>query len=196
MAKRESDFPLKENEWRELLKLAMDYQKQADACYRAEARVASCVMIVAGVEAMLIVVANLFCEDAKKFLAGKKHSKMKDLLYWDFDQLLRVAEEAKWLPAELTIRPDMDCREIRPPVTTDTIRQVRNFVHPGRFVRQRPGEEISLAELAIQYGTCHAAYSCLQKKSKLCFQTYRRYKVRIGTRPLARDKFDSLILVR
>ena len=86
---------------------------------------------------------------------------MKDLLRWDLNQLLEIAMAAGWLPKQLSIQPEMDCREARTPVYTDSIREARNLVHPGRLVRNRPGKEISQAELAILYGTCHAAYSRL-----------------------------------
>jgi hypothetical protein len=50
------------------------------------------------------------------------------------------------------------------PVPTDFIREARNLVHPGRVVRERPGRYVNEEELALLYGACHAAHSCIQDK--------------------------------
>jgi hypothetical protein len=62
-------------------------------------------MIAGGIEAMLLVVANLFCEDVKKLATRKGRKKLNDLLWWHLNQLLDVAKEARWLPDKLTISP-------------------------------------------------------------------------------------------
>jgi hypothetical protein len=94
---------------------------------------------------------------------GKK-LKVENLLRWDLGQLLDVAKDAQWLPRELTLHPQLDHRAVREPVPTDKIREVRNLVHPGRYLIDREGKAIAQDELDTLYATCHAAYHCLGKK--------------------------------
>ena len=84
----------------------------------------------------------------------------KPLLKWDLGELLTVANAAKCLPEELQLDPRLDPLGIRT-VRTDTIRQVRNFVHPARYFRERAGKPYTAEEVRTLYATCHAAYDCL-----------------------------------
>jgi hypothetical protein len=163
MPKTEADFPLTGAEAFEILKLAGAYHEQANACRKAEARLASCVFLEATVEAMLIAVINLFCDKARPVAIAKK-LKLEDLLKWDLGKLLEVAKDAKLLPEKLNLHPKMDPRPVKDSVATDRIREVRNLVHPGRYVRKPSGKEVTKDELDTQYATCHAAYDYLGKK--------------------------------
>jgi hypothetical protein len=58
----------------------------------------------------------------------------------------------------------MDSRALKDPVPTEKIREVRNLVHPGRYLRERGGKEITQEELDTLYATCHAAYDYLGQK--------------------------------
>jgi hypothetical protein len=163
MPKTEADFPLNFAQASELMRLATTYHEQANACRKEGARVASCVMLAATVEAMLIVVTNLFCDEARPVATAKKW-KLEDLLRWDLGQLLEVAKDATLLPEKLNLNLKMDLRAVKDPVPTDRIREVRNLVHPGRYLRERGGKEITRQELDTLYATCHAAYLCLVEK--------------------------------
>jgi hypothetical protein len=165
MPKTEADFPLDGVVAFELLRLATIYHEQANASRKEGARLASCVMLGATVEAMLIAVINLFCEEARP-VAIEKKLKLEDLLRWDFGKLLDVAKDAKLLPEKLNLHPKMDPRAVKDPVPTDKIREVRNLVHPGRYLRERGGKEITQEELDTLYATCHAAYAYLGQKFK------------------------------
>jgi hypothetical protein len=112
---------------------------------------------------MLIVVTNLFCDEARPVAIAKKW-KLEDLLRWDLGQLLEVAKDATLLPEKLNLNLKMDLRAVKDPVPTDRIREVRNLVHPGRYLRERGGKEITRQELDTLYATCHAAYLCLVEK--------------------------------
>jgi hypothetical protein len=155
MPKTEADFPLNGSEGYELLRLAGTYHEQANACRKEGARLASCVMLGATVEAMMIAVINLFCDEARP-VAIEKKLKLEDLLRWDFGKLLEVAKDAKLLPEKLNLHPKMDLRPVKDPIPTDRIREVRNLVHPGRYLRDRSGKEITQEELDTLYAACHA----------------------------------------
>jgi hypothetical protein len=66
MPKTEADFPLNVAKVSELLKLAHTYHEQANSCRKVAARLASCIMLGAIVETILIAVTNLFCEEARE----------------------------------------------------------------------------------------------------------------------------------
>jgi hypothetical protein len=83
MPKTEADFPLDGAEAFELLRLATIYHEQANVCRKEGARLASCVMLGATVEAMLIAVINLFCDEARAVAIEKKLN-LEESLRWDF----------------------------------------------------------------------------------------------------------------
>jgi hypothetical protein len=93
-----------------------------------------------------------------------KKTGIKRLLRWDLGDLLSIAMESGWLPQELTLHPSLDRRDTRDPVPTNRIREIRNLVHPGNYLRCRDGTEISQEELGTLYARCHAAYLCLCEK--------------------------------
>jgi hypothetical protein len=118
MPKTEADFPLDSAAAFELLRLATIYHEQANACRKEGARLASCVMLVATVEAMLIAVINLFSDEVRPVAIEKKLN-LEELLRWDFGKLLDVAKAAKLLPEKLNLHPKMDPRPVKDPVPTD-----------------------------------------------------------------------------
>jgi len=157
------DFPLNSVTVSELLKLASAYHHQATTSRNAGARLASCIMLGATIEAMLTAVVNLFCDETRP-IAIARRLKLENLLKWDLGKLLDVAKDAKLLPDKLNLHPKMDARDVKDPVPTDTIREVRNLVHPGRHLMERGGKEITPEELDTLYATCHATYNCLVEK--------------------------------
>ena len=166
MPKTEADFLLTHAEVNDLLQLALHtYHTQAELCSKADAPLASCIMIGATVEAVLMAVTSLLFDKAVKTAkAPKRKGKTKHLLDWQLSELLNVAKEAKWLPEELTLDEKLDCRTVKNPLRTDTIREVRDLVHPARYLKDRSRKkEYTREELRTLYITCHSAYVCLIK---------------------------------
>jgi hypothetical protein len=155
------------------------YHAQAELCVRANAPLASCIMVGASVEAMLTIIALIFFEkaiqtgNAPKYSKGKRKGETKELLDWKFFELLDVAKKLKWLPEELEPEHSMDPRPVKTPVRTDTIREVRNLVHPARYLKDRKGKEYTHEELRTLYATCHAVYTCLENKIYQAFPELR-----------------------
>ncbi len=146
------------------------YYAQAELCVRADAPLASCIMVGATVEALLTIIALIFFDEAiqtgnaPKYSKGKRKGETKELLDWKFVQLLNVAKEARWLPEELEPEQSMDPRPVKTAVRTDTIREVRNLVHPARYLKDRKGKEYTHEELRTLYATCQAVCTCLENK--------------------------------
>ena len=168
MPQAEVDPPLTMPQLQGLSAAAKMYQRQAHLCVTTNAHLAGCVMLGATVEAILTAIACIFFGEAIHTGKAPKHSKGKlkgetrELLEWSFFDLLDVAKAAKWLPEELKPEPSLDPRTTKTPVRIDTIREVRNLVHPARYLKDRKGKEYTLEELRVLYATCHAVYTCLE----------------------------------
>jgi hypothetical protein len=157
MAKNKDDSPLSSKQVVDLCQLALTYHDQSTKSYNAGAPLASCVMIGATLEAILMAVVCMLYDEALK--TGEAPRK-KPLLKWDLGDLLKVAKAAKWLPEELQLDPRLDPLGIQT-VPTDSIRQIRNFVHPARYFRERAGKPYTAEDVRTLYAVCHAAYDCV-----------------------------------
>jgi hypothetical protein len=166
MPKTEADFPLTQAEVNVLSHFAVHtYHKQADTCFNMNAPLAGCIMAGAAAESILTIVTCLLYDDALKTGRAPTHKgRTKHLLDWKFSEFLRVAKAANWLPEELQLDERLAGRPVDKPVPTDSIREVRNLVHPARSLKDRTLKEYTVQELQILYATCHAAYDCLINK--------------------------------
>jgi hypothetical protein len=100
----------------------------------------------------------------------------KPLLKWDLGDLLTVAKAAKWLSEDLHLDKRLDPLGIRT-VPTDTIRQVRNFVHPARYFRERAGKPYTVEEVRTLYAACHAAYDCVINQIRARYPNLPSFKL-------------------
>ena len=156
MAKNKDSSPLDPQQVVALLQLALNYHDQSKKSRDADAPLASCIMIGATLEAVLTSVVCMLYDEALK--TGK--APKKPLLKWDLGDLLTVAKAAKWLPKELQLDQRLDPVAIRT-VPTDSIRQIRNFVHPACYFRERAGKPYTADEVGTLHAACHAAYDHL-----------------------------------
>jgi hypothetical protein len=127
-------------------------------------------MVGAALEAVLTSVTAFLYEDALKTGEAPKYGRRdkrkgetKDLLEWSFYELLAVAKKANWIPGELELEQSLDPRTVKNPVPTDSIRKLRNLVHPARYLQDRAGKEYTPEDLRVLYATCHAAYGFVQQ---------------------------------
>jgi hypothetical protein len=157
MAKTKDRPPLDSQQAVALLQLALTYHDQSTKSYKADAPLASCIMIGATLEAVLTGVVCMLYDEALK--TGKAPAK-KPLLKWDLGDLLKVAKAAKWLPRDLQLDPRLDPLGIHT-VPTDSIRQIRSFVHPARYFKERVGNPYTVEEVRTLYAACHTAYDCV-----------------------------------
>jgi hypothetical protein len=159
MAKKEhkDDPPLSPQQVVDLCQLALTYHDQSTKSYHAGAPLASCVMIGATLEAILTAVVCMLYDEALK---TREAPSKKPLLKWDLGDLLKVAKAAKWLPKELQLDPRLDPLGIQT-VPTDSIREIRNFVHPARHFTERVENPYTVEEVRTLYAACHAAYDCV-----------------------------------
>jgi hypothetical protein len=107
----------------------------------AKAYLAAVTSLGAGLEALLLLRCLGSPHKARKIAEGLARGRRRrfpiDLTKWTFNQLIDVCLGAGWLPpveSELATYSPADLANI--------LRLMRNYVHPGRQVRERPWVEV------------------------------------------------------
>ena len=124
-----------EDEAKDLYRITTYYWKEARRCEEAGAYLAACVLIGSALEAMLMLV--VYVSDEEALATGKIQtvgSEAAELRRLDLTQLLAVAKAAEWLPSSK--QADGSTKRKRKQIgdLAIVIRDVRNLVHPGRYV--------------------------------------------------------------
>jgi len=110
------------------------YWKEAVRCEEAKAYLAGCVMLGSALETLLVLMVNVFPEEAAATgRLPKKDGKAKPLLNWDLSALLKVANAAGWLPSNLALDDEWCNRKALVGDYAEVVRMVRNLVHPARY---------------------------------------------------------------
>jgi hypothetical protein len=134
------------DEYFRLVELAQQRHDEATVCAEVGARVAACVLAAAALEAVLLVSAANHELELREQRAWPK----KDPLTWDLLFLVNLAAEEKWW-GEAAPRFEK---------VANAVRLVRNWIHPGAFVRQVPGDAPGVAAEAWEqaYTTLEALW--------------------------------------
>jgi hypothetical protein len=144
---------LTDEEEKEVLRLNRFYWQEALRCEKAKAHLAGCVMLGSAFENLLILMINVFPDEAER--TGKipiKKGKPKPLLAWDLAELLRVAKAANWLPSALDINNDeWSSRKARIGDYAEVVRMMRNLAHPARYLKDHYGKRVTNKYLQRQF---------------------------------------------
>ena len=143
---------LSEEEEREFWRLYRLYWREAERCQEAKAYLAGCIVLGSALEALLILMVNVYDEEAEA--TGRiptKDKKPKPLLDWDLADLLRVAKAANWLPAGLSLDEDWNSRRAKVGDYAEVVRIVRNLVHAGRYRKEHFRRRITRRYLEQQF---------------------------------------------
>ena len=140
-------------EERELYRLQRLYWREALRCEKAKAYLAGCILLGSALETLLILMINVYPEEAER--TGKAPSRKgapRPLLDWRFSDLLRVAKAANWLPAALDVDTDnWDRRKARIGDYAEVVREVRDLVHPTRYVQDHHRKRVTARYLQWQF---------------------------------------------
>jgi hypothetical protein len=173
MTGREADFGLSLTELASLLAAIGSYGMEAEVCYNAGAYLASCFMLAATIEGYLVILTSALPKEAQEALQRLQKTrqinrklKLSSLLDWDLGQLLKVANQANWLPSEIAAHPLLDPDDVSNPLSPDRIRELRNLIHPGRLVKTRGGITITKQELDTLHATYIAVYEHLARRTE------------------------------
>ena len=131
---------------------------------KGKAYLAAVVMEVAALEAALQSMCGIYLTDVKKtavYRAKKFRRKRDRALEFTLKQLIDVAAELGWLPPKRTTwagkRSDLAG-------FTHEVREFRNFVHPGRFAKERTTMKFSKGTYDVVYEICDVANSWLLRR--------------------------------
>lgn len=141
---------------RELYRLRRYYWTEARRCEEAKAYLAGSAMAAAALEAMLMLMVNVYPEEAEQTGKAPRRSNgtIKPLLDWNLGQLLAVAKSANWLPSELDLATDKwSNRRARIGDYAEICRIVRNLIHPGNYVTEHLRKRITANYLRRQFET-------------------------------------------
>lgn len=143
---------LTDEQEKEFYRLQHLYWKEALRCEEANAYLAGCVMLGSALETILILMVNIYSQEAEQ--TGKvpiKKGKPKPLLDWQFIELLRVAKAAQWLPHALNEHDDWSGRRARIGDYAEVVRMVRNLAHPARYAADHYRRRVTAKYLKRQF---------------------------------------------
>ena len=146
---------LSDEEEQEFWRLYRLYGSEAQRCEKARAYLAGCVMLGSALEALLILMVNVYDEEAAATgivpMKGKNIKTPKPLLDWDLAELLRVAKAAKWLPAGLDPNDEWNSRKAKIGDYAEAARMIRNLVHAGRYRKEHFRGRVTKKHLERQF---------------------------------------------
>jgi hypothetical protein len=160
---------------RELHRLRRFYRNEARRCSRGRGYLAACVMAAAELETSLLLMVNIYPEEATA--AGKlpTHKKaVKPLVEWSLAELLRVAKAAGWLPSGLELGDDWNRRRAKVGDYAEVARQVRNLLHPARYMEDHFGKRVTKKHLKLVFETIEAAGSFLLARVETSLQEHMK----------------------
>ncbi len=148
-----------------LLKIQNFYIDEAKKCYEAKAYFAGCVVLGSVLETTLLIIVALSPEEIntlKKF--PKRRGKPTAPINWSLSDLLDVARELNWLPGKLERTNKYNSPE-KGEIGDDAriIYEIRNLVHPGKYLRCYPSVDITEQHFYYSFGILNAINDRLQK---------------------------------
>lgn len=160
-----SDFELTEEQYNEVIRLSGAYYREALRCRDGKAYLAGCVMMGAALEASLLIFANCYPEEALHSpVAPVEAGNTKPLAKWSFAELLAVAKERNWLPSSLSLDEAWNAKSAQIGDYTEVLRQLRNLVHPARYMLDMPRKRITKRYLEMSFEIFQVATDYLLKK--------------------------------
>jgi hypothetical protein len=144
--------PLSEDDQKELWRLYALYWREARRCEKAGAHLAGCVMIGSGLETLLMLMVDVYPEEAER--TGKlptQKGKPKPLLEWRLSELLRVAKAAQWLPSGLELQDRWNSRKAKIGDYAEAVREIRNLVHPAAYRKDHYRKRVTARYLRRQF---------------------------------------------
>jgi hypothetical protein len=153
-----------------LREVVICYEKDARLAFSAKAYSAAVTLLGAAVEGLLL----LRCLRSKKksinvakSLPGKRRPRdLEDPTKWTFDNLIEICSSAGWLAPIESSLVQYDSSSL-----AHFLRQMRNYVHPGRIIRERPWLEMSENDYKRAEAVYIALLSKIDKRRKASLPT-------------------------
>lgn len=150
---------------RELFRLYRYYWLEAKRCQKAKAHLAGCVMLGSALETLLMLIVNVYPEEAEATEAvPMKDKKPMPLHKWNLTQLLAVAKKAGWLPSSLNVGEDnWSTRKAEIGDYAEITRMLRNLAHPARYHLDHSRKRVTARFLERQFDIVLACQKWLEK---------------------------------
>jgi len=160
-----SDFALTEEQYDEVLRLARAYHREAHRCRDSKAYLAGSIMMGAALEASLLAFVNCYPDEALcSTSAPTKKGTIKPLADWSLADLLSVVKEQGWLPAGLCLDEEWSDDKAQIGDWAEVLRQVRNLIHPTRYMLDLPRKRITKRYLETSFEIFEAVTDYLLNK--------------------------------
>jgi len=119
-------------------------------------------MLGAALEAGLLGMV-LCCSDDIQSCASVPTSggKQKPPLRWSLAELLNVAKEVGWLPANLNLNQDFDSDRAHVGDYAEVVRMTRNLLHAGNYIAEYEGSRVRKAHYDMALETLEVAFDYL-----------------------------------
>jgi hypothetical protein len=130
-------------QYTELMRITTLLENEANKCEKTGAYLAGCVMIGAALEASMIAVCECYFDEIPESLIPKRKKKNLPIIQWPFSDLIKIARELGWLPAGLKLGEEWDKKKAKIGDYAEVVRQLRNLVHPSRYIQDMPRKKIS-----------------------------------------------------
>jgi hypothetical protein len=113
------------------------YRREADRCQTSKAYLAGCAAVGAALEALLLAMIHIFEDEVEAAgLVVKIGGKPKQLLRWRLQEMIDVVVKMNWLP--LTSKRTKGIG-----VYAHQVRQIRNLLHPARYLQDHSPSRIT-----------------------------------------------------
>lgn len=144
----------------DLLRISVSYKQQAEKCAKAKAYHASSILLASAVEGLILAMFYCFDEKARKsFTYQSTKKRKKNILYWDLFQLVALAKELKWIPTRVHNQGSFYSLSH----AVDQLRNTRNTIHAGNYLRTRHGKLIGAEEFRHATNVFQACIKALGK---------------------------------
>jgi len=136
-------FGIKKKTRTEISQLVNKYYKEAKKCKKAKAYLSGCIMVGSAFESVLMLAIDCYEEEALlSNKAPKRNNSIKPLLEWSLFDLLNVASDINLLPSNLSKDSDWDDAKAEIGDYGKLIQEMRNCVHPSRYIQVFPKKKI------------------------------------------------------
>ncbi|RIE05725.1 hypothetical protein SMC7_06110 [Candidatus Cryosericum terrychapinii] len=104
---------------------------------------AACMMIGAALEGALLAICDCYYDDIPVELIPRSHKKQLAVVDWGLFDLVDIARKMEWLPSGLTYGEQWSSKKAGIGDYAVVVRELRNLVHPARYVQDMPRKRIT-----------------------------------------------------
>lgn len=160
-----------------LLDILKTYHDQAVRSEKCRAYLAGCVFLGAAIEGGLLATSKCYPSQVRQSLKYRsKRKKDRNLDKWGFLDLLELGRELRWIPSRIpmgkiarasgiTVKSALANGDLG--YFADVVREIRNLVHPGVYVRKMRNVKIAKSYYRFCYDVEDIVFGYLYRKLEI-----------------------------